>query len=486
MSLRPLLTALFTLVTLTSAAAMAQEKPLIEPIGVAPVDDNSSSEPVAIHIVDTLGEHEKTTMNAAQIDRMLSEHRVDLVEVDTKEFNAVVKELEENSQIYYHVGAARASKAIEGRLLSAIDDLDALIVRKDKAATVYEAGLQLLASYRDQGMDDKADLQARRLAANFPSRVPSPKTASPGLIEHVQDARTALASEKTKLQIKPFRAKQRATECRYYINGFEAKSTQAYTVTADQEYLLQMDCNVGANPVAWRVRPEAGKTNVVPIIDVDPLKMDMQDNSFEARTEVEQRILFILHWTGLETFVGVSKSAAMGTDQSVLLVYVTTKEKQALWSDGASQKSLCTALTGWFPSLEVTCEEPLPPKRQRPAWPLLVSTAGLITAGAGGGLWLTQDNFLKDLRCSKYADPLPNDCNGTSDIEVEYDNVEQIEADILLAERHRTIGIGMVAAGGAFMLGGLVYYAFSGKPPETQVLFSPTRDGVGVGFQRRF
>ena len=496
-----LLTCLAWMTLLGPSLAHAQEEPatggksLEEPIVVAPLDDNSSSEPVAIKLVDALRNNGKKTLSPPQVQNLLDRHKSSLNQVDTSRLSQDVEMLKEGAQLYFYEGPSAAKERIEKPLKRALSDLPALVARKDLAEQTYEAAMILLRAYHDEGLEDKAAAHALTIVTIFPSKQPSSKSTPPEIQQFLDRARATLAEEQTTLQIKPFKSQRlQQQSCRYFVNGFDASSADSYAVSSTQQYLLQMDCGRGANALAWKHTPTKGNQNAVPIIDVEPLQMTMQDSSFQSRTEVEQRILFVLHWTEIKTFIGVSKNGAMGTDQAALLVHVNASDRQALWSDGATQDSLCTTLEVWFPGLQVNCESGTKGARERRTWPLLLAGSGVVAGAVGGLLWMRNEREIDRIRCSPYADDNGESCTGVTDPysppELDHEDVPGL---IRRAETRRGIGVGLVGGGALMLVGGLATYFLSGKESrrasgdsEVQFMLSPTTGGAHGAFQLRF
>lgn len=494
-------TCLLAMIAITPAAH-AQEEPstkgksLEEPIVVAPLDDNSSSEPVAIKLVDALRNNGKKTLSPPQVQNLLDRHKSSLNQVDTSRLSQDVELLKEGAQLYFYEGPSAAKDRIEKPLRRALSDLPALVARKDLAEQTYESAMILLRAYHDEGLEKEAAAHALQIVTIFPSKQPSSKSTPPEIQQILDRARATLAEEQTTLQIKPFKSQRlQQQSCRYFVNGFDASSADSYAVSSTQQYLLQMDCGRGANALAWKHTPTKGNQNAVPIIDVEPLQMTMQDSSFQSRTEIEQRILFVLHWTEIKTFIGVSKNGAMGTDQAALLVHVNASDRQALWSDGATQDSLCTTLEIWFPGLQVNCESGVKSSQERKTWPLLVAGSGVVAGGIGAFLWVRNEREIDRIRCSDYAESGGESCVGVDAyVPPELDN-EDVPGLIRQAETRRGIGVGLVGGGALMLVGGLVTYFISGSDArraaredrnEVEFMLSPTTGGAHGAVQIRF
>ncbi len=486
------ITALFPGAQAHAQDGPGQVKSLSEPIVVAPLDDNSSTEPVAIKLVDALRNNGKKTLSPPQVQNLLDRHKIALNQVDTSRLGKDVESLKEGAQLYFYEGPGAAQSRIEKPLDRALSDLSAIAARKDLAEQTFESAVILLRAYHDARAQDAAQAHAMRMVKLFPSKNTSSNTTPPEIQELLDRARSELVKQNTTLQIKPFKSQGQTQTCRYFINGFEASSAEAYSVSKDQEYFLQMDCGRGANAIAWRMTPRDGEANAVPIIDVEPLQMTMQDSSFQSRTEVEQRILFVLHWTNIKTFIGVSKNGAMGTDQAALLVHVNDADRQALWSDGATQESLCTTLEAWFPGLQVNCDtgndEPAP----RPKWPLALAAAGAALGGTGTGLWLYNEREIDRIRCSPYAETGSEPCTGVDAYATP--ELDDVDVDALLARRNRnrTIGIGLAGGGALMLVGGLTTYFLSGgerkqaQKQDISLELVPTQGGARGSLTWRF
>ncbi len=488
---------LLSIVCILPTTAYAQQettqqgKSLEEPIVVAPLDDNSSSEPVAIRLVDALRSNGKQTLSPPQVQALLDRHKSTLNQVDTSRLSQDVELLKEGAQVYFYEGPGAALGRLEKPVNRALSDLPALMARKDLAEQTYEAAVILLRAYVDQGQAAKADAFALKIATVFPSKSPSTKSTPPDIQQLMDKAKAELAKENTALQLKPFKSQRTAQACHYFINGFDASSADSYSVSPSQEYLLQMDCGRGASAIAWKHTPTKDETNAVPIIDVEPLRMTMQDSSFQSRTEIEQRILFILHWTKVKTFIGVSKNGAIGTDQAELLVHVNATNRQALWSDGATQKSLCSTLEDWFPGLQVNCGAEQSKSNKKRSWPLILAATGVATAGAGAALWVINEREIDRIRCSPYAAQGGEPCNDVDAYEVP--ELDQVDVNELISRttRKRTLGIGLVSGGALMLLSGVATHFIINKQESSaannlQLQLAPTQGGAHGSVTFRF
>lgn len=486
----------WTCVVLPSSAVAQQDttpqdKSLSEPIVVAPLDDNSSTEPVAIKLVDALRNNGKKTLSPPQVQNLLDKHKSALNQVDTSRLGQDVEKLKQGAQLYFYEGPGAAKSSIATPLRRAFSDLPALAARKDLAEQTFESAVILLRAYHDAGEKEAAEAHALNMVTLFPSKNTSSNTTPPEIQDLLDRARISLATKETTLQIKPFKSQGQRQTCRYFINGFEASSAEIYHVDRAQEYFLQMDCGRGANAIAWRLKPKKGELNTVPIIDVEPLQMTMQDSSFQSRTEIEQRILFVLHWTEIKTFIGVSKNGAMGTDQAALLVHVNDSDRQALWSDGATKESLCTTLEAWFPGLQVNCDNGSSEPAPRPKWPLVVALSGVVVGSVGGAVWGINEREIDRIRCSDYAETGPDSCVGVEEYVVPELDGEDVGALLNRRNRNRTIGMSMVGGGALMLVGGVTAYFLSGGERQSarqnmSLEVSPTPGGAHGSFTLRF
>ena len=468
-----------------SSTFAAGEGSNAEPIVVLSLDKSSATKPLVSKVIDVLRANKHKTLTKNQLALELDRKMIKLDSVDASKLNAVVPIIGKGTNDYFLQPPSATINSFASPIRDARENLTALAARKAEAQQLYGGNVILARAYFDDGQKENARAEVNTLVRLFPTMQPRPGDNPPELIQMFADARAELDKKATKISFLPYTSSS-VSDCKLFINGFEAKGGGPFAVEPSQEYILQMDCARGSTPLAWRYKPVGGEVNEVPIIDNNPLEMSMRDGSFDSRTEIEQHILFLFFWTSIETFVGVSKLGASGTDDAMLLARASREDGQVRWSDQNSPP-YCDALKGFFPSLEFpdgACEVP-GEERARSRLPgVLTTVAGLAGVGVGSFLWVSNERRVDKLRCSDFY--------GTADSEscVGIDPYTSEEIDALaptdqekdelpdVFTRNRNIGIGITAAGGALVVGGLVWtLANPGKERRADFGLVPSREG---------
>ncbi|MEC9396908.1 MAG: hypothetical protein VX475_04805, partial [Myxococcota bacterium] len=480
----------------TTASAKENDKSTPEPIVVVPLDNNSATMPLVHKAIDVLRANNYKTLNDKQVQLMLDRTKVALDRVDASRLNAVVPIIGPGTNNYFLQPPSATINSFAGPIRDGRSNLSALAARKAEAQTLYGGNVILARAYFDDGQLDKARAEVADLVRLFPTMQPNAGNNPPELIQMFADARAELDKKKTSLTFLPFTSSS-ASDCKLFVNGFEARGNGPFAVDPSQEYILQMDCFRGSAPLGWRYTPTAGENNEVPIIDVEPLKMTMRDGSFDDRTEIEQRILFLFFWTEIETFVGISKNGASGTSDAMLLARASRADGQVRWSDQNSAP-YCDALKGFFPNLEFpdgACDVPGQAKARSRLPGVLTTVVGLAGVGVGSFFWVSYERRVDKLRCSdSYGSADSDSCSGIDPYTAEeIDALAPTENDKNelpgLYTRNRNIGIGITAAGSALVIGGLVWtLASPGKNSDRRAKFGlvPNREGGMVTIHADF
>ena len=443
--------------------------------------------------MDTLRSGGYTTLNVSQAQLDLDTRKINLEQVDTSPLNDIYARIGEGMKIYLYDGYQGAIGRLAPAIGRGLESLPALTARKALAEQVHEGAVILARAYLDSEQPDKAELIAR-LVRTFPSREPDPKTAPQEVRDLFARARGELAREQTRLVLRPFAAPGRSG-CVYYINGFEANASTSYVVSPDQDYVLQMSCARGSQPLAWRHSPDGGVKNEVPIIDAEPLEMDMLDGSFRSRAVVEQRILFALRWSRCATFVGVSKTGSTGPE-AVLLSRTDQSEGQVIWSDRANRDSIESVVGSLFSGMQMPTSEagaapiiperalatPPPDRGGAGAAPWLVTGLGVMAAGAGGAMWWIWEQEVDRLRCSELSSADKSGCAGVDAYEPGEVSAQEFQELSARAGRNRTIGVATLIGGGVLTGAGAVWLLVRDRPgSRADVLLAPTRGGAAAG-----
>ncbi len=484
--------------TLPSLDATAQEKRVR--FGVIALDDTEDARESTQGVVRTLDSKSYEVLDPYAIEREIEKARVPKPPAELgQKFTNYTNAINEGIKAYFYDGAKLSIELLGPIFDAGVTSREMLAYRPDRSAQIYETGVVLLRSYQDVGQKENAEAVASLLARHFPHHLPSTGSTPPETRALVEKRIAQLLDPSTSIVLRPL---GEARECATFLNGIALEQGKPTPVDPEIDYFITLDCP-STSPAIWKLRPTANARLEVPLVTGSPLEVIIEDGSQSSRREAEDALRAIRFWSGLDLMIGVSHLAAKDTDATVLLVRVESS-RMPLWSDETSKKGVATLRPSLLPEYLDAQSQPNAISRssaakkngKRRALPLVLTGLGVVGAGAGGYFAFTGSRALQRAVCSEANDA--RDIAGCADVEDAYtyeelgdtseEQVNELQTRLDSATKRRNLGFGAVAAGSALAIGGVIWWARSGKAKDasTTLLVAPSKDGLAVGWSMSF
>ena len=247
-----------------------------------------------------------------------------------------------------------------------------------------------------------------------------------------------------------------------------------------------MDCGREAAPV-WRLRVQAGESVTVPLSEKSPLRFVMKDGSYRQRRLAEKYLQVVSFWAAMPRVLGVNRSIAEDTEESVLVVRVAT-DGTSQWSDSANAVEISRALARVLPEYReggVSDAAASTPQARRDTDWLgigLLSGGGLAILG-GSVFAILTERRARQVRCSTGSSA---DCEGVERLSLDSpSDVAEAESEINLARAGYisaiAVGAGLAGWGAWRML-----TETTSERQRVEVQVGPARNGFQGSMLIRF
>lgn len=461
-------------------------------VAVVALDDEARSGGVMQTVSGLLDGAKFDVMIGDRLEVALAERQVPAPRASVaSKFSGLVNVIADGVEQFFYKGNEAAIAKLSPVFDMGMANLDVLARRPDFADQIFQAGLVMVRAYKNLGQDDNAEAVAQLLVKALPGLEPSAATAPPNIIRFMKKQRDRLAKEGTTLEVEMVRGKN----CTAFINGSPVEP-KSYPVAGGADYMVTMDCGGSAAPV-WKLTVPVGAKVVAPVSPDDPMAMSMTSGDFRQRRKAEAYLRLVAFWSGAPRVLGVTRSAATETEESILFVRVAANG-EAVWSDNTNERAISRGLARVLPEYrknvgdgEVPVVDDGGGEIDWLGWSLV--GGGVVVAGVGSWVALAAEDRALQIECSPDTDygTREGDCEGVSVLTfADQNELEQAESEVTLA---RVAGYGSILAGVGLASWGLWRLAApEGRPSQASSEASvsleatPTRGGAMAGIRWHF
>lgn len=455
-------------------------------VAVVALDDSARSGSLMQTVSGLLDGAKYDVIIGDRLERALAERQVARPKpAVAAKFSGLANLIADGVELFFYKGNEAAIDKLSPVFDMGLANLEVLARRPDFADQIFQAGVVMIRAYKNLGQEENATAVAQLLVKSLPGLEPSPATAPPKIIRFMKEQREALAAEKTMLSVEPIGSK----DCTAYINGTPVE-TKPYPVSSDMTYMVTMDCGGSTAPV-WSIKVPEGASVVAPVASGDPTAFTMKNGDFRQRRRAEAYMRLVAFWSGAPRVLGVTRSAAAETEETVLFVRVDPTG-DAVWSDSTDERAIRSGLARVLPEFKSTGGPGVSGAGDAAevdwmGWSLVGGGAALI--GVGSVVAVAAENRAAQVQCSPDTDygTSAADCEGVDIIRFrDQTELQNAESEVTWA---RIAGYGSLTAGVGLAAWGVWRLVSAESRPQSAAVSLdayPTADGGMATLRLRF